>query len=81
MISMVNHLSGHATVDTDVLACDKSGLVRAEVQHHVDDVHRIAYTTCRLLHRICAIIFLKVCIYPNWRNRVDPCLATECGGK
>ena len=30
MIAMVNHLSGHATVDADILACDESCLVGAE---------------------------------------------------
>ena len=60
MIAMVNHLPGHATVDADVLACDESCLVGAEEQHHIGDVHRVANTSCRLLHRICAIVLLII---------------------
>lgn len=65
MIAMINHLSGHATVDADVFACDESCLVRAEKQHHIGNVQWIANTSCRLLHRICALIFLIVSIYPG----------------
>ena len=30
VVTMVNHLPGHATVDADILACDESCLVGAE---------------------------------------------------
>ena len=42
MIAMVNHLSGHTAVDAYILACDESRLVRAEEQHHIGDIHRVA---------------------------------------
>ena len=77
MIAVVNHLPGHTTVDADIFACDESSLVGAEEQHHIGDVHRIANTSCRLLHRIYAIVFLKVRINPSRRNGVDPCLCSE----
>ena len=57
MLTMVNHLLGHAAVDADVLAGDEASLVGAEEQHHVGDVHRIAYTTYRLLSGIGAFVF------------------------
>lgn len=72
---MINHLSGHAAVDADVLACNESCLVRAEEQHHIGDVHRVAHTSCRLLYGIWTIVFLIVCVNPSWRNGVDPCPA------
>ena len=39
---MVNHLTGHASVDADILACDEAGFVGAEEQYHIGDVHRVA---------------------------------------
>ena len=42
IIAMINHLPGHATVDANILACDESRLVRAEEQHHIGDIHRVA---------------------------------------
>ena len=42
MIAMVNHLTGHASVDADILACDEAAFVRAEEQHHIGDIHRVA---------------------------------------
>ena len=77
MIAMVNHLPGHATVDANILACDESCLVGAEEQHHIGDVHRVANTSCRLLHCICAIVLLIISVYPSWRNGVDPCLVPK----
>ena len=81
MITMVNHLSGHTAVDADIFACDESCLVGAEEQHHIGDVHRVANTSCWLLHRICAIVLLIISVYPSWRNGVDPCLVPKCDGK
>ena len=81
MIAMVNHLTGHASVDADILACDEAAFVRAEEQHHIGDVHRVANTSCRLLHSICAFVFLKVRVYPSRRNGVDPYLATKRDSK
>ena len=74
---MVNHLTGHASVDADILACDEAVFVGAEEQHHIGDVHRVANTSCRLLHSICAFVFLKVRVYPSRRNGVVFCLAPK----
>ena len=76
MIAMVNHLPSHPTVDADILACDESRLVGAEEKHHIGNVHWIANTSCRLLHRICTLVFLIVRVNPSRRNGVDPCLAS-----
>ena len=40
IITVIDHLMGHATVDADVLAGDEAGLVGTEEQHHVGYVHR-----------------------------------------
>ena len=42
MVAIINHLFSHATVDANILACDESRLVRAEEQHHIGDIHRVA---------------------------------------
>ena len=56
IITVIDHLMGHATVDADVLAGDEAGLVGTEEQHHVGYVHRITDTSSRLLCGIGAII-------------------------
>ena len=52
MVAMVYHLMGHATVDTDVLACDEARLVGTEIEHHVCNIQGIAHTPDWLLHGI-----------------------------
>ena len=42
VVTMVNHLSAHTAVDAYILACNESCLVRAEEQHHIGDIHRVA---------------------------------------
>ena len=46
---MIDHLAGHAAIDADVLARDESGLVGAEIEHHIGNVQRIPHTTDWLL--------------------------------
>ena len=68
MITMVDHLVSHSTVDTDVFASDEACLIRTEEKHHVGDVHRIAHTTCRLLKGIWTVVFLKISVNPSRRD-------------
>ena len=75
---MVNHLTGHATVDADVLACDETSLVGTKVQHHIGDVQRITNTSGWLLDGIGAFIDPIARINPSWGDGVDthfPCKA------
>ena len=41
---MINHLSGHAAIYTDVLARDETSLVRTEKEHHTGYIQGIADT-------------------------------------
>lgn len=68
---MVYHLTGHATVDADVLAGDEAGLVGTEEQHHVGYVHRITDTSRKLLCGIGAFIDGIGSVYPTRGDRVD----------
>ena len=73
---MVDHLAGHAAVDADVLAGDEAGLVGAEIQHHVGDVQRVPYPTCRLLHGVGTFIDGVLGVDPARGDGVDtrlPC--------
>ena len=46
---MIYHELSHTAVNADVFACDKARLVRAEEQHQICDVERLAYTSAGLL--------------------------------
>ena len=71
MIAMINHLVGHATVNTDVFARDEARLVGTEVQDHVGDIHGIAYPAGGLLSGIGPFINGISYVNPTWRNGVD----------
>ena len=66
IVAVVYHLTGHAAVDADVLACDEACLVGTEIEHHVGNVQRIADTTDGLLNSIGAIIDGVGSVYPTW---------------
>ena len=53
MIAVVDHLTGHTSVDADILACDKARHVRAKIEHHIGDVARVPYSARGLLNGIC----------------------------
>ena len=74
---MIYHLTGHATVDTDILTSDKTCLVRTKEKRHVGNVHRIAHTSCRLLNGMWAFIDGLGRIYLAWRNRIDTNLSCQ----
>ena len=38
-IIVIDHLPGHAAVDTNVFARDEACLVGTEIQHHIGNVH------------------------------------------
>ena len=63
-VAVVYHLPGHAAVDADVLAGDEARLVRAEVEHHVRDVHRVPHAARGLLTGVRALIDCVVRVYP-----------------
>ena len=67
---MIYHLSGHAAINTDVLACDETSLVRAEEEHHIGYVQRIANSSCRLLNGIGTFIDSVGCVNPSRRDAV-----------
>ena len=79
---MINHLSGHATIDTDVLTRDETGLVRAEKEHHIGYIQWIANTSCRLLNGIGTFIDGVGRVNPPWRDAVYTNLSskTDCQG-
>ena len=52
MFAVVDHELGHAAVDADVFPCNKSRLIRAQKQHHIGNVHGIAYPAHGLLSGI-----------------------------
>ena len=78
---MVYHLPGHAAINADVFACDESCPVETEVEHHIVDVHWMAYATCGLLQGIRTFVFLILRVNPSWRDGVDPCLTPKRNGK
>ena len=67
---MIYHLSGHAAIDTYVLARDETSLVRAEKKHHISYIQWIANTSCRLLNGIGTFIDGVGCVNPSRRDAV-----------
>ncbi len=61
---MINHLAGHAAIDTDVFARDETSLVGAEIEHHIGYIQWIAHTSCWLLNGIGTFIDGVGCINP-----------------
>ena len=72
---MINHLTGHSAIDTDVFARDETSLIGAKVKNHVGNIQRIAHTTSWLLHSIGTFINSVGGVYPSRRDRVDTDLA------
>ena len=77
MIAMINHLVGHATVNTDVFARDEGRLVGTEEQDHVGDIHGITHPANGLLSGVGSFINGISSVYPAWRNGVDPDTASK----
>ena len=81
IITVIDHLMGHATIDADVLAGDEAGLVGTEEQHHVGYVHRITDTSRRLLCGIGAFIDGIGSVYPTRGGNVGgegECMVGGC---
>src|SRR5574344_1970782 len=74
---MIYHLFAHASVYADVFTSDEPRLFRAEKEHHVGNVHRIAHTPCWLLCGICTFIDSISCVNPAGRNAIDPRFACK----
>ena len=68
---MIDHLFGHAAVDTDVLASDESRLVGGKEENHVRNVERIADTTCEVLRSVRPGTSFERGVNPFWRDGVD----------
>ena len=49
VVTVVDHLPCHAAIDADVLSGDETGLVAAEEQHHIGNVHWVANSAAGLL--------------------------------
>ena len=64
VVAVVNHLAGHAAVDTDVLAGDESRPGGAEEEHHFCDILRVADSACRVLPGIGAGVGDHACLNP-----------------
>lgn len=77
MVTMVNHLAGHAAVYTDVFARYEARMIGTQEQHHVGDIHGIADAACGLLHGIGTFIDRTGRVYPAWRDGVDPYATRE----
>ena len=82
IIAVIDHLTGHASIDADVLTSDESCLVGTQVEHHIGNIHRIAHTTHWLLNGIGAVIVGASSIYPTRRYAVhsNPARQTDCEG-
>ena len=78
---MVYHLTGHAAVDTDVLACDEARLVGTEIEHHVCNIQGITHTPDWLLHGIGTLVNGIGGVNPTGRNAVHAYLARQTYGK
>ena len=65
VISVVDHEPGHSAVDTDILACNESGIVRAKVQYHGSNIFRLADTAGRLLYGIRTFDIRSCRVYPS----------------
>ena len=81
MVGMVNHLVGHATVYAYILARDETGLVGAQEQHHVCNVHGVTNAFYRVLLCIRAIVCARCGVNPSWRDGIYSSLACQAHGK
>ena len=69
-IIVIDHLPGHAAVDTNVFARDEACLVGTEIQHHIGNVHEISYSSGGLLACVRAGVNGILCADPSGRNGV-----------
>ena len=81
MVAVVYHLTGHAAVNTDVLASDEACLVGTEIEHHVCNIQRIAHTPDWLLHGIGTLVNGIGGVNPTRRNAVHTYLARQTNSK
>ena len=81
MIAMVNHQAGHAAVNADVLASDEACFVRAQVHHHVSDIHGITDSPGRMLTGIGPLIDRIGGVYPARRDGIDPYTTCKADGE
>ena len=77
VVSVVNHLLGHATVNADVLTRNETCLVAAKEQHHIGNVHWIADSAGRLLRGIGTFVNGVCRIYPTRGNGIYSCLSCQ----
>ena len=79
-IIMIDHLPGHATIDADILAGDKSCLVRAQEQHHIGNIQGIANSARGMLSGIRTLVDRVIRVDPSGRHRVYPNLSRQAHG-
>ena len=72
MVAVVDHLTGHAAIDADVLARDEACLLATEEEDHVGYVHRVAHPARGLLNGIGTFVSGICRVYPTRRDGVDP---------
>ena len=65
VIAVIDHLTGHASVDADVFTSDEARLVGTKEQHHIGNIQGVTDTTCWLLYGIGAFIDSVVSVYPT----------------
>ena len=71
VIAVIDHQLCHAAVNADVLAGNKTGFFRAQIQNHIRNILRSSDSACRLLKRIRTFIHPSGGIDSSRRNRVD----------
>ena len=81
MVAVVCHLTGHAAVNADVLACDEARLVGTEIEHHVCNIQGIAHTSDWLLHGVGTLVNGIGGVNPTGRNTVHAYPARQTYGK
>ena len=81
MVAVVDHLTGHAAIDADVLARDEACLVATEEEHHMGNVHGVAHTASRLLRGIRTFVHGVGRVYPSGGDGVDPRPSRQAHGQ
>ena len=41
IVAMIDHLLGHAAIDTNILTCDETSFIATKKQHYFSNVHQI----------------------------------------
>ena len=80
-IVVVDHVFGHADINTNILAHDETSFIGREEQNHVRDIERIADTTGEVLRSIRSGIRLERGVDPARRNRIDANTSCKACGK